>query len=71
MSRHIEQRFGLREGRGYSYFCAYGSQAGAMWRQFREVLDAEVPPAEHRAAVDAAVDTFRAFHRQCVGVAAA
>lgn len=66
IARHLERHLGLSNGRGYSYFCAYGTAVGAMWQQFRATIVAEIAPAEHRLAIDAAVQTFRALERHCV-----
>lgn len=65
ITRHLERHLGLSNGRGYSYFCAYGTEVGAMWQQFRATVVAEVLPAEHRLAIDAALQTFRAFEQHC------
>ena len=70
ITRHLERRLGFSDGRGYSYFCGYGAEVGAMWQQFRAVLDAEVAPADYRSAIEAALHTFRAFRQHCAAAIA-
>ena len=70
ITRHLERRLGLSDGRGYSYFCAYGTEVGAMWQQFRVTLDVEVAPADHRSTIEAALHTFCAFRRHCAAAIA-
>ena len=48
---------------GTAYFHGFGARTGAMWREFRQVAEAEAGAEEddRAAACDAAVDTFRAL----------
>jgi heme oxygenase len=50
---------GLRPGAGASYFHGFGPATGAMWREFRAVLEAELAPADRiPPACEAARQTF-------------
>ena len=35
IARHVEATLGLSGGRGYSFFCSYGTATGRMWQAFR------------------------------------
>nr|WP_297531291.1 biliverdin-producing heme oxygenase [uncultured Roseateles sp.] len=54
---------GLTPEHGTAYFHGFGARTGAMWREFRQVAEAEAGAEEddRAAACDAAVDTFRAL----------
>ena len=63
ISRMIEQKLGLRDGKGYSFFRSYGDQVGSRWREFRAFAQHALPPAETDRAVAAADQTFQALHQ--------
>jgi heme oxygenase len=58
IARHVEKTLGLRAGQGYSFFIAYGPRTGAMWRQFRDGLQAAATRLDHDELIDAAGATF-------------
>jgi heme oxygenase len=63
IARSIEQQFGLRDGRGYSFFRSYGDQVGSMWRSFRTFAQDSVSENETERAVSAADHTFSTIHQ--------
>lgn len=63
ISRMIEERLGLRNGQGYSFFRSYGDQAGARWREFRAFAQEVLPPENTDRAVAAADQTFESLHQ--------
>jgi len=54
---------GLTPEHGTAYFHGFGARTGAMWREFRQLAQAEAGTgeSERSAACDAAVATFRAL----------
>lgn len=54
---------GLTPEHGTAYFHGFGARTGTMWREFRQLAQAEAGGEEddRAAACDAAVDTFRAL----------
>ena len=65
IARRLAARFGGASGRGAAYFHGWGDDTGGMWREFRELLDAELgtDPTHVAAACTAAVQTFDALGR--------
>lgn len=63
IARRLAARFGFVDGSGAAYFNGWGERTGTMWREFRELLEAEVgpDPGQHAVASDAAVRTFDAL----------
>ncbi len=59
----LQRDLGLTPGRGASYFHGFGERTGAMWKEFRELAQAEVgdAPADRALAVRAAEQTFEAL----------
>lgn len=59
----LKQQLGLEPGRGATYFNGHGEQTGAMWRDFRELVEAELAddPAARQAASQYARRTFDAL----------
>lgn len=62
ISRHLEQRLGLRDGQGYRFFRSYGPEVGAMWEAFRVELSAASAPDTDDIIVGAAQATFDCLH---------
>ena len=62
ISRHVESTLGLLDGRGYSFFRAYGQSTGTMWQSFRQALAAHAPKFEEGAIVESACETFDRLH---------
>jgi heme oxygenase len=58
ISRHIEATLGLRDGRGYRYFQAYGRTTAARWAEFKAYLEERADTLDGDAAADAASETF-------------
>ncbi|TXD71199.1 biliverdin-producing heme oxygenase, partial [Mitsuaria sp. TWR114] len=56
-------RHGLTPERGAAYFHGFGERTGAMWREFRQLADAQAGANEtdRDAACHAAVQTFQAL----------
>lgn len=64
IARHVELTLGLGPDRGTAFFHSYGSDVGARWRAFRQVLLTYLTtPARQDAAIHAARETFQAFER--------
>lgn len=63
ISRMIEERLGLRNGQGYSFFRSYGDQVGARWREFRTFAQQSILPENTDRAVAAADQTFQSLHQ--------
>jgi heme oxygenase len=66
ISRHVEATLGLSDGRGYSFFRAYGDATAAMWRSFRQTLSAYAPLLDNDTMVESACETFDRFHNWLV-----
>ena len=60
IAKHVEERFGLREGKGNSYFRGYGEHTGSMWRSFKEEM-AALPDSDTEEAIAAARTMFGVF----------
>lgn len=63
IARRVAERFGFDGQRGAAYFLGFGDRTGALWREFRERLEAEVDPAHRGDACAAAVGTFNALRQ--------
>jgi len=63
IARRVAERFGFDGQRGAAYFHGFGERTGALWREFRERLEAEVDPAHRGDACVAAVGTFDALRQ--------
>lgn len=63
IARRVAERFGFDRQRGAAYFHGFGDRTGALWREFRERLEAEVDPAHRGDACAAAVGTFDALRQ--------
>jgi len=63
IARRVAERFGFDGQRGAAYFHGFGDRTGALWREFRERLEAEVDPAHRGDACAAAVGTFDALQQ--------
>ncbi len=58
LAKQFETRFGLSAERGLRYFSNYGTQRGARWASFREVLETSLTDETLDAAVASANETF-------------
>ncbi|MES2784137.1 MAG: biliverdin-producing heme oxygenase [Pseudomonadota bacterium] len=54
ISRRLLQLHGLTADRGAAYFNGHGSDTGRMWRQFRNLLDAELVDSQANRALASA-----------------
>ena len=63
ISRMVEERLGLQNGQGYSFYRSYGDKVGARWREFRAFAQDALSPEETESAVAAADQTFQALHQ--------
>jgi heme oxygenase len=61
IARHVETVLHLSEGRGNSYFRGSGSQTGAMWKEFCEILKTRIPDEQTDAVVVSVKAMFRTF----------
>jgi heme oxygenase len=61
VSRLLEEKLGLRDGSGYSYFTAAGRDVGALWRGFRERIAGRPETQTDDRIVAGALATFGAF----------
>jgi heme oxygenase len=59
----LQQHLGLAPGKGASYFHGFGERTGAMWREFRQMAEAEVGDDADamQAACESAQRTFDAL----------
>lgn len=58
--RNVGERLGIDARTGAAFFASYGEAVAPMWRATRARL-AEVPTADHEAALHTARSTFRAL----------
>lgn len=58
ITRMIEQKLGLSDGHGYSFYRSYGVQVGSMWREFGTFAQNRVAIASHDEAIESARETF-------------
>jgi heme oxygenase len=60
IAARLKRELGLEPGRGASYFHGHGERTGAMWREFRQLAEAEIgaDPIRRRQACRAAQQTF-------------
>lgn len=59
IARQVRDRFGFSPAHGAAYFHGWGEATGRHWREFRELLAAEVPAgAASDSACEAACRTF-------------
>lgn len=58
IARRVAERFGYGAANGAAFFLGHGDRTGAMWREFRERLDAAVAAQARDDACAAAVATF-------------
>lgn len=61
ISRHIEQKLGLQNGHGYSFFVGYGEQTGRMWQKFSSIVN-EACAENPEPAIQSAQKTFQCIH---------
>lgn len=68
ISRHLEEKLGLRGGAGYRYYCSYGPDTGRRWQEFRGLLLAQSAAGDDDAIVAAATETFEGLRAWCTTV---
>ena len=61
IKRHLETALGLRDGRGYWYFVAYGRESSSMWQAFRQYVRRHSSPDMEDEIVRSAALTFQAL----------
>ena len=66
ISRHLEEKLGMRDGVGYRYYRSYGADVGRRWQEFRGLLLKQSMAGSDDAIVAAAVDTFERLRAWCV-----
>lgn len=69
LARTLGPTLGLTPEHGMSFWTAYGTEVGAMWRHFTAALEAwsrEAAAAQRERAVEGAARTFDAFIAACV-----
>ena len=62
IARQLERELHLNGGHGYSFFQSYGKAVGQQWKEFSAIANA-MPETAAPAMIEAARDTFTAFHR--------
>jgi heme oxygenase len=68
ISRHLEEKLGLRDGAGYRYYRSYGPDVGRRWQEFRALLQEHATTGSDDAIVASAADTFERLHAWCTAV---
>jgi heme oxygenase len=64
LAPRLREKLGHEAGTpGTAYFESYGPQVPTRWRQFLDVLERGVHPADYPQAVDAAIATFEAMRK--------
>jgi heme oxygenase len=65
IARRLQQRWGLDGDSGAAYFHGWDARTGPLWRDFRDRLEAQVPPdpPSRQQACAAAACTFEALAR--------
>jgi heme oxygenase len=63
ISRRLEDKFGLRNGSGYSFFQGYGKDTAKMWQGFLSVLATHSPAEHHHITIRAARETFESLYQ--------
>lgn len=65
LARHLADSLGVDADTGAAHFLSYGDDRGAMWKRYREAVDAfgEANPDQAGRVVEAAKATFAAFSR--------
>ena len=66
IEREVRRRLGLERDGGTSFFGAYGSQVGARWRAFCEIVEREARALDLAGMTVAAQQTFDALEG-CLG----
>jgi heme oxygenase len=62
ISRHVEDRLGLTDGQGYTFFLSYGPEVGEMWSRFVNFLNAQATGENAGEIESGAVETFQKLH---------
>ncbi len=66
--RNIGPQLGLSQAAGGRFFASYGSQVGAMWRDYLSILERQAGATDVENAITrSAVETFSAFERWFAG----
>ncbi len=63
IARHVGSVLGLSAGEGNAFFLGHGSETGAMWREFCEVLRTRVAEEDAEAVIGSAQAMFEVFGR--------
>lgn len=58
ISRMIEQRLGLRDGKGFSFYKGYGTATGERWKQFKAFAESHPAASESDSVAQSAERTF-------------
>jgi heme oxygenase len=61
IARHVESALPLAQGHGDVFFRGHGSQTGALWKEFCEMLKNQVPNHETNRVIISAKAMFATF----------